>query len=393
MAHVAQQHNSAHILAMEQAKSVLDSPDHCVLVLQGGGALGAYQAGVYEALAEKGYAPSWVAGISIGAINGAIIAGNTVEDRPGKLRTFWERVSSGLQGVPMSSRAQLRNVFNDASSLLGLLGGAPGFFTPRMWPPVIAPSGGPGDLGYYSTAPLKDSLNELVDFGLLNSGGTRLSVGAVNVRSGNFAYFDSRKQQIAAEHVMASGALPPGLPPVKIDGEFYWDGGVVSNTPLQYVLDEPPGTAALNIFQVDLFSARGTLPQTLLDAIEREKEIRFSSRTRLNTDMMRDKIRFRKALSRLLAKLPDGMKDDPDVQLLAQQPDQPKIAIMHLIYRARAYESHARDYEFSRISVEEHWEQGRRDVLSSLGKNAWRNRGAYPHGIHTFDLTEGEHVT
>lgn len=181
-----------------------------------------------------------------------------------------------------------------------------------------------GDLGYYSTAPLKDSLNELVDFGLLNSGGTRLSVGAVNVRSGNFAYFDSRKQQIAAEHVMASGALPPGLPPVKIDGEFYWDGGVVSNTPLQYVLDEPPGTAALNIFQVDLFSARGTLPQTLLDAIEREKEIRFSSRTRLNTDMMRDKIRFRKALSRLLAKLPDGMKDDPDVQLLAQQPDQPR---------------------------------------------------------------------
>lgn len=377
---------------MDEFTTNLTERGHCVLVLQGGGALGAYQAGAYEALAERGYAPDWVAGISIGAINGAIIAGNAPENRSVRLRSFWERVSSGLQGMPLSSHTQFRNIFNDASSLLGLSSGAPGFFTPRPFPPVLSPANGPEDVSYYSTEPLRQTLAELVDFKILNSATTRLSVGAVNVKTGNFAYFDSAKEELAADHVMASGALPPGLPPIAIKGEFYWDGGVVSNTPLQYVLDGPPNVPSLNIFQVDLFSARGTLPHTLLDAVEREKEIRFSSRTRLNTDMMRDKVKLRHALKRLLGKLPADLQNDPDVLLLADQPDEPDVSVMHIIYRARAYESHARDYEFSRISVEEHWQQGRKDVLASLGKAAWIKRGVVRNGLRTFDLAEDEHI-
>ena len=386
------QHSWFHNSSMTDQPTQAADRDHTVLVLQGGGALGAYQAGAYEALAEKGYVPDWVAGISIGAINGAIIAGNTIENRPKRLRSFWERVSSGLQGVPFSPHSQFRNIFNDASSLLGLSSGAPGFFTPRAFPPVFSPANGPEDVSYYSTEPLRQTLAELVDFKLLKSGATRLSVGAVNVKSGNFAYFDSAKQELAAAHVMASGALPPGLPPIEIDGEFYWDGGVVSNTPLQYVLDEPVTAKSLCIFQVDLFSARGTLPHTLLDAVEREKEIRFSSRTRLNTDMMRDKVQMRRALKRLLGKLPPELHDDADVRLLAGQPGEPDVSLMHLIYRARIYEGQARDYEFSRVSVEEHWQRGRKDVLASLGKEAWSKRSRARNGLRSFDLADGEHI-
>jgi len=377
---------------MDQPAAGHETHEQKILVLQGGGALGAYQAGAYEALSERGHEPDWVAGISIGAINGAIIAGNRPADRIARLREFWERVSSGLQGLPLPARFQLRSIFNEASALMSLAGGAPGFFTPRLLPPVLAPAGGPEDISYYSSAPLLETLGELVDFDHLRQGATRLSVGAVNITTGNFAYFDSQRQSLGPAHVMASGALPPGLPPVEIDGEFYWDGGVVSNTPLQYVLDQPAAAPALCIFQVDLFSADGTLPATLPDAVEREKEIRYSSRTRLNTDVMRERVKLRRALKRLLDRLPADLRDDPDYRLLAQQPDEPEISVVHLIYRARAYESHARDYEFSRASMEEHWQQGRDDVLKTLSKDAWRRRRQMPDGMRTFDLAHGEKV-
>lgn len=363
--------------------------DLCVLVLQGGGALGAYQAGAYEALAENGYSPDWVAGISIGAINGAIIAGNAPENRVKRLRMFWERVSSALIGMPLNHQDRWRNRFNEASAFFSLIYGVPGFFEPRLPPPVFAPTNGQGTLGYYNTEPLRDTLRELVDFDILKRKEMRLSVGAVNVKSGNFAYFDSHKEALGPEHVMASGALPPGLPPIEIGGEYYWDGGLVSNTPLQYVLDEPAEVESLCIFQIDLFSARGVLPETLLDAVEREKEIRYSSRTRLNTDMMREKVALRQALKRLLRKLPGDLQSDPDVQLLASQKHEPDISIVQLIYRARAYESHARDYEFSRVSVEEHWEQGRKDVIATLNRPEWKNRKRLRGGLRTFDLAHG----
>ena len=358
-----------------------------ILVLQGGGALGAYQAGAFEALSEHGLSPDWIAGISIGAINGAIIAGNAGENRVKRLRLFWERVSSGLQGIPLMGDGHHRSVFNDASALLSLYFGVPGFFAPRFPPPVLASADGPTSLSYYSTEPLIRTLAELVDFDYLNRKGPRFSVGAVNIRTGNLAFFDTAKEPLEPEHVLASGALPPGLPPVRIGEDYFWDGGIVSNTPLQYVLDEPPPAPEMCIFQVDLFSARGALPRNLLDAVEREKEIRYSSRTRLNTDMVAKRHELRCALKRLLRKLPAELSDDPDAVRLASAGDEPAVTIVHLIYRERAYETHARDYEFSRVSVEEHWEQGRKDVLQTLAHDNWKNRGHPQEGVTVLDLT------
>jgi NTE family protein len=374
---------------MQQERPTSSNQEHFVLVLQGGGALGAYQAGAYEALAENGYAPDWIAGISIGAINAAIIAGNRPEERVKKLRLFWERVSSGLLGMPVTHDGHSRGFFNDTSSFLSLIYGVPGFFGPRVPPPVFQPAPSADSVGYYTTTPLHATLEELVDFNLLKSGTCRLSVGAVNVESGNFAYFDSNdeKLEFSPKHIMASGALPPGLPPIEIGGQHYWDGGLVSNTPLQYVLDEPAPADKLCIFQVDLFSARGTLPETILDAVEREKEIRYSSRTRMNTDMARMKHDMRCALKRLLGKLPEELRNDPDALRLAHSHKEPAVLIVHLIYRARAYESHARDYEFSRVSVEEHWAQGRKDVLDTLRHDAFRKRNQHDEGVRVLDLT------
>ena len=209
-----------------------------VLVLQGGGALGAYQAGAYEALAAAGHIPEWVAGISIGAINGAIIAGNRPKDRVPRLREFWERVSSLLPAAPFFNDDTSRKAFGETSAALVAITGAPGFFEPRIPPAVFMPRGSPEAMSLYDTAPLLESLRELVDFDILNSGSVRLSVGAVQVRTANMKYFDTAEQEIRAEHIMASGALPPGFPPIVIDEEPYWDGGLVSNTPLHHVLEE-----------------------------------------------------------------------------------------------------------------------------------------------------------
>jgi NTE family protein len=263
-------------------------PETFVLVLQGGGALGAYQAGAYEALDEFGLYPDWIAGISIGAINAAIIAGNPPQARVSRLRAFWERSSSWLQYNPAVEGTQYREFFNYVSAATVSAIGVPGFFEPRIPPANVMPPGSPAALSIYDSSPLRGTLEELVDFAYIKDGEVRLSVGAVNIRTGNFIYFDSYDDpEIIPEHIMASGALPPGLPPITIDGEPYWDRGLVSNTPLQYVLDYTSDCSDKCIFQIDLFSARGAMPQNLLEVAQREKEIRYSSRTRLNTDAFR----------------------------------------------------------------------------------------------------------
>src|SRR5271169_6885440 len=256
------------------------------LVLQGGGALGSYQAGVYEALALFGYPPDWVAGISIGAINAAIIAGNASEDRVDRLRSFWEQITSPTAWWPSNSTATVATWQQKLSAHAALTFGQPGFFVPRSmldWFSTKKPT------SYYDTRALKGTLERLVDFDRINSRTEmRLSVGAVNVRTGRFAYFDSKEITIRPEHIMASGALPPGFPAVEIDGECYWDGGLVSNTPLQYIVDYYPRRSRL-IFQVDVFPAHGRLPTNLDEVNEREKDIRYSSRTMSTTDMLREK--------------------------------------------------------------------------------------------------------
>lgn len=359
--------------------------DHTVLVLQGGGALGAYQAGVYEALADASIVPDWIAGISIGAINAAIIAGNAQEDRVPALHRFWDRISGELLYRLDEPIGFARRTFNEISAQYASMFGLPGFFSPRFPMPLPEWPNDLDRLSYYDTTPLRATLLELVDFDRLNRAETRFSVGAVNMLNGNFAYFDNTQRKIGPEHIMASGALPPGFPPVEIDGEWYWDGGLVSNTPLQYVLDERP-SSEMTIFQVDLFSSRGIVPRTMADVAQREKDIRYSSRTRLNTDMSKALQKMRAAARRLSKKLPEELRDDPDLaKLLAMRPDG-GVAVMHLINRARDYESNSKDYEFSRQTVDDHWGCGKSDAVRSLGHPDWVNRDLKPDEIVTFDL-------
>src|SRR3984893_13047475 len=241
-----------------------------VLVLQGGGALGSYQAGAFQALCHAGFEPEWIAGISIGAVNAAIIAGNEREKRVGRLKEFWEMVSAPVPWNPVVKSDRGRSVFNETSAALIATFGVPGFFTPRIPPAPLWPPGSPQSQSFYDTAPLRKTLERLVDFDRINDLKCRLSVGAVGVTTGNFRYFDNVEfnklgKLLGPEHIMASGALPPGFPSIVIDGEHYWYGGIASNTPLDYVLDMET-IKDLLIFQVDLFSARGPLPHTMLEA-------------------------------------------------------------------------------------------------------------------------------
>jgi NTE family protein len=358
-----------------------------VLVLQGGGALGAYQAGAYEALAEAGHMPRWVAGISIGAINAAIIAGNRPDRRGPRLREFWERVSSRLLAWPVASDDTSRRIFNETSAALVAAGGVPGFFMPRLPPALFMPQGTPEAISVYDTAPLRNTLLELVDFDLLNSGAVRVSVGAVQVLTGNMKYFDTAAQTVGPEHIMASGALPPGFPPIDIDGEPYWDGGLVSNTPLQHVLERGGPRQDMNVFQIDLFSARGCVPETLFEIGQREKEIRFSSRTRLNTDIFCELQAMRRAIRHLRTEVPLEFSDNPDWQLLDKLSCDAAVTIVQLIHRRAAYWTQSNDYEFSRYTIEEHWKAGRDDVERTLNDPAWKNRTRPEAGVKVLDLT------
>jgi NTE family protein len=365
-----------------------------VLVLQGGGALGSYQAGAYQALCHFDFEPEWVAGISIGAINAAIIAGNDRDKRMDRLKEFWNMVSSPVSWNPVTPGDRARSLFNETSAALIATFGVPGFFAPRVPPAPFWPPGSPQSQSYYDTAPLKKTLERLVDFDRINDLKTRLSVGAVGVASGNFRYFDNFEfkklgKKIGPEHIMASGALPPGFPSVEIEGEHYWDGGIASNTPLDYVLDGEVRRDLL-IFQVDLFSARGQLPESLLDAAEREKDIRYSSRTRMNTDKNRQIHNARMAVRDLIGKLPDYLKNDPSVELLREASKENTVTVVHLIYRSKNYETNSKDYDFSHVAMVEHWEAGVRDVHLSMRHKEWLERPQSGETMVTYDLTRDE---
>ncbi len=369
-----------------ESRTAQEAASDSILVLQGGGALGAYQAGVYEALHAADGSPTWVAGISIGAINAALIAGNPPHLRRQRLRAFWELLSASGQ-TPTLPAEGMRETLNDVSALQVALFGVPGFFSPRFPPAPLCLRGTLEAISYYSTAPLRASLERWVDFDLINRGPIRLSVGAVNVRTGNFEYFDSAERPIDVRHILASGALPPGFPPVEIDGEHYWDGGLVSNTPLNYVLDQP-GRKRRMIFQVDLFAARGDMPETLADVTEREKDIRFSSRTRLNTTQALDHQVIAQAAKRLIAKLPAALRDDPDARALASLRSRSAVDVAHLIYRSKRYETQSKDYEFSRVSMQEHWQAGATDMARTLADPRWTSRKLDHEDTYVFDAAE-----
>ena len=376
------------------ANPVPPRPDfeRIALLLQGGGALGAYQGGVYQAMAESGLHPDSVAGISIGAINCALIAGNPPEKRVEKLRTFWETVTQPPLGVPYMAGMEIKNdlqrqMVNQWRAFGTLLWGAPSFFKPRFPPPIFTPAATPDTLGFYDIMPLRGLLESLVDFDRINAKQMRFGVGATNVKTGNFVYFDNMTHNVGAQHVMASGSLPPGFPATEVDGEFYWDGGIVSNTPLQWLLDSRPRQDTL-AFQVDLWSARGELPHDMIEVDVRMKDIRYSSRTRKGTDEFRRMQSMRRAAAKLLEQMHPELRQTPEAELLAQEADSKVYNVVHLIYHAKHYEGSSKDYEFSRRTMEEHWKSGYDDMERTLRHPEVLQRPESADGVFTFDLKE-----
>jgi NTE family protein len=353
------------------------------LVLQGGGALGSYQAGVYEALASSEYVPDWVAGISIGAINAAIIAGNARENRVQRLRSFWEEITAPTTLWPPAPDGPLAAWQRRASALTALVFGQPGFFAPRP----------PQDwflsdkcTSYYNTSALKATLERLIDFDRINGAKeTRLSVGAVNVRTSHFAYFDSEEIKIRPEHVMASGALPPGFPPIVIDGEQYWDGGLFSNTPLQYMVDYYPRRSRL-IFQIDVFPAHGRLPTNLDEVNEREKDVRYASRTMFTTDTLREKHDVRHAINELHKLLPPELAKTAQAKRLYEHGCVTVMDIVQLIYRPIEPQGALKDFEFSRSTMEARWQQGLADAHCALQASPWLEPTPSEMGVRVFDV-------
>ncbi|MBV9221205.1 MAG: patatin-like phospholipase family protein [Methylobacteriaceae bacterium] len=359
--------------------------DRVALVLQGGGALGAYQAGVYEALARAQCEPNWISGVSIGAINSALIAGNPPEKRIERLKAFWNTVSGRTIWAYTPEGDLYRQLRNQTSAMVAILFGQPGFFTPRTPNPWLVPAGAPGATSFYDSAPLKATLEKLVDFDLLNNGRKRFSVGAVNLQTGNFVYFDNQKQRIGPEHIMASGALPPALPPIKIEGEYYWDGGIVSNTPLQYLLDQEEELSSL-VFQVDLFSSRGGLPRSMPDVLSRHKEIMFSSRTRYVTDSFRRTFALKAKLLEALKRLPADQLTPDEAAFLKDYKHAGVANIVQIVYQHKTYEGEAADYEFSGTSMKEHWAQGYEDTMRTLRHPEWLTLPAAQAAVATHDF-------
>ncbi|CDY76871.1 Ferredoxin reductase [Caballeronia glathei] len=378
----------------------LPAYDEIGLVLQGGGALGSYQAGVYEGLAEVGVEPTWISGISIGALNTAIIAGNAPGDRVEALRGFWNTICQpadmfGHVGALVPTVFGLPDVARKWSSMWAatraLTEGQKGFFAPRVPVPIAGlAKKQPNQVSFYDTAALRETLLRYANFDRINDGDVRVSVGAVNVRTGNLVYFDNTKMRLAPEHFMASGALPPGFPAVEIEGEYYWDGGLVSNTPLTEIISESQHKDAL-VFQVDLWSARGTLPGDLLDVAERAKDIQYSSRTRAITAFVSQNQKHAQLIKELLEHIPEKVRRTHPLMKEAQKAaDGGVVNIVHLIYKDKFFEGHYKDYEFSNDTMGEHWTSGLEDIRRSFGNPQWfeipsRDLGCVTHDVHRYE--------
>lgn len=371
----------------EQLRKIVTSYDRVALVFQGGGALGAYQAGVFAALSEIGAEPNWLSGVSIGAINASIIAGNKSENRLAKLNEFWSTVSGRNDWDIAPAGDMFRAVRNQFSAFASIAFGQPGFFSPRFPGPWSQPPGTPAATSYYDTAPLRATLERVIDFDILNDQKKRLSVGAVNLRTGNFVYFDTLNDRIGPEHIMASGALPPALPPVAINGDLYWDGGIVSNTPLQYLLDQEDQLNSL-VFQVDLFSARGAVPRDMRGVNARQKDITYSSRTRYNTDTFKRLYALRRRLGEALARIPAELRTPEENEQLKELKELGSVNIVHLIYQQKDYEGSAKDYEFSGMSMREHWQSGYDDTKRTLHHPEWLMKAKPPAGLIVHDVHE-----
>ena len=342
-----------------------DNHGQVVLVLQGGGALGAYQGGVYQALHEAGVEPDWIIGTSIGAINASIISGNKVEDRLSRLQEFWRRIERARLwgGVP--------SVADALSAWATLTSGIPSFFeiNPRAFLGVQVPLG-TDHAGYYSTQPLRKTLEELVDFSLINEGHPRLTLGAAHVRTSTMHYFDSKDMELGPSHIMASGALPPAFPAVRIDGELYWDGGVLSNTPTERIFDDQPRRNSL-IFAVHLWHPTGSEPETIWQILNRHKDIQYSSRIASHIVRQRETHKLRHVITQLLDYVPDEVKSDPLVKELAGYSCKTRMHVVRLLAPRLDNENHAKDIDFSPAGIGARWETGYADTMRTLEQHPW----------------------
>ncbi len=349
-----------------------------VLVLQGGGALGAYHVGAYQAMHEAGFAPDWVSGTSIGAITAAVVVGNPPDERVERLEELWEEISR-----PDSWGAwlppQLLRAFNTTSALEALAVGQPNFFIPNFPSPYFSVPGSASATAFYDTTPMRATLRRLCDFDLINRGPTRISLGATNVRTGDLTYFDNRKSKkpIGPEHVLASGSLPPGFPATEVEGEYFWDGGCISNTPLHAVLDDPPPGHTL-VFMVDLWGAAGEVPQTIDEVIWRQKQIQYASRTTHHIDTVAARLNLRSRLARLRDKLPKPALDDPAVQDSMDLAYDGTMDILHIQYTPTPDQVSSSDAEFSRPSIARRSAAGYEDMKTAIGQAPWRAKERPP---------------
>jgi NTE family protein len=368
--------------------SPVHRPDNCgriALVLQGGGALGAYQGGVYQSLHEAGLEPEWVSGVSIGAVNAALIAGNAPERRLAALGEFWDRITDRTIWPYTPDGDIYRQTRNTVSALTTALFGQPGLFNPHKFNPWFLAPGARDATSFYDNTQMKQTLEDLVDFKRLNDGDIHISVGAVNIMTGNFVFFDNRKEEIRIEHVLASGALPPAFPMVRIGTDYFWDGGIVSNTTLAHLLAQDDDVNSL-VFQVDLFSARGELPRTMSDVLGRQKDIQYSSRTRQVTDSFARLQRWKRRAYEALVKVPEADLTPEQRAMREKLASLPQATILQLIYQQKSYEGNARDYEFSADSMHEHWNNGHEDTLATLKRKDWLEMPPPDIGVVTHDV-------
>ena len=346
-----------------------DLPGQVVLVLQGGGALGAYQVGVYEALHEAGIEPDWVIGTSIGAINGALIAGNPPKRRLARLHEFWSSVE---QHAGHGFSELIPGFGNVWANLMTLAQGVPTFFSPNLvaWFGQHAPLGVEA-AAYYTTEPLRETLLELVDFTCINGGRTRLTVGAVNVNNGEMRYFDSRDEPICLEHVMASGALPPAFPAVRVDGEPYWDGGIYSNTPLEAVLDDRPRHSSV-IFTVQLWPAHGAEPASIREAMSRQRDIQYSSRAESHLERQRQIHRLRHVIRELGKHLPEDERETAAVKELLGWGCGTTMQVIELDAPSFERDELHKDIDFSAQGIRRRWQAGYADAQGMAERAPWR---------------------
>lgn len=374
-------------------KNNSDHHNYLACCLQGGGALGAYQVGIIHALQEAGYEPDWFVGTSIGAINSAIAAGNPPKERIGKMEQFWNSIATPEAWdeslyAEDSHSLRLGHFF---SSQLALMFGQPHFFSPRLVPPYFRWHDSPASISFYDTSALRSTLERLVDFDRINAGATRLSVGAVEVCSGAINYFDSEKENIFPEHIMASGALPPGFPAVEINGAFYWDGGISSNSPISHVFQDKHCYKLL-CFMVHLFDSYGLQPTTLDEVLKRKKDIEFSSRFAKMADLHQEVHALKYAIHQLLQHIPKDKSSQTIVQKCAQQGWNKTINLVRFLYEGDESELSSKDYEFSARSIKARMQKGYEDGVKSIKKSPWKTPVPENQGIAVHDMSSGKKI-